>query len=266
MTLSLTLVVPCYREAARLQPDRFLEFLDATDATRLLFVDDGSPDETLQVLKHMAVARPDRVTVLALADNVGKGEAVRRGLLMAMDGGTELVGFWDADLAAPLALVDDFRNLLTARPEVRWVLGSRWRGLGHRIERNAARHYVSRVFATVVSAILDLPIYDSQCGAKVFRAGADLRRVLEMPFLSRWVFDVEMLARLLQATRAGGIPFPSAGVVEIPLAEWLHDGRSHLRLRDFLLAARDVVIVWLTYLRFPDGTAPPEDQKTPDRR
>jgi dolichyl-phosphate beta-glucosyltransferase len=249
MTLSLTLVVPCYREAARLQPERFLEFLWSTEATRLLLVDDGSPDDTLRVLRHLAAARPDRVTVLPLADNVGKGEAVRRGLLMAMDGGTELVGFWDADLATPLRLVDDFRNLLTARPEVHWVLGSRWRGLGHRIERNAARHYVSRVFATVVSAMLELPIYDSQCGAKVFRADDQLRRVLETPFASRWVFDVEMLARLVQAHRAGDMPSPLNGVVELPLAQWVHDGRSHVRPRDFVLAAGDLGRIWRRYLR-----------------
>ena len=237
MTLSLTLVVPCYREATRLQPSRFLEFLEASEATRLLFVDDGSPDDTLQALKHMAAARPDRVTVLALAENVGKGEAVRRGLLRAMDDGTELVGFWDADLATPLRLAEDFRDLLADQPQVRWVLGSRWRGLGRQIERNAIRHYVSRVFATVVSTMLDLPVYDTQCGAKVFRTDDTLRRVLAEPFVSRWIFDVELLARLVIAHRAGTAPDPRLAVHELPLSHWVHDGRSHVRPGDFVRAA-----------------------------
>jgi glycosyltransferase involved in cell wall biosynthesis len=248
MTLSLTLVVPCYREAARLRPDRFLAFLDQSDATRLLFVDDGSPDETLQILTRMAVARPDRVEVLPLDRNVGKGEAVRRGLLHAMDRGTELVGFWDADLATPLALVEDFRVLLARHPEVRWVLGSRWRGLGHRIERNALRHYVSRIFATVVSALLQLPVYDSQCGAKVFRVDPQLTRLLEAPFVSRWVFDVELLARLVRDQR-GAAGSGDAGLVELPLAEWIHDGRSHLHLTDFARAGVDLFRIWHRYLR-----------------
>lgn len=249
MTLSLVLVVPCYREAARLQPGRFLEFLEASEDTRLLFVDDGSPDNTLQVLRAMASAQPDRVGILSLETNLGKAEAVRRGLLDATKGRPDLVGFWDADLATPLHLVEGFRTLLANRPEINWVLGSRWRGLGRTIRRNAVRHYVSRVFATAVSVMLELPVYDSQCGAKVFRADAHLAGVLETPFSTRWVFDVEMLARLLRAHREGRGPAPLASVVELPLDEWVHDGRSHLGPLDYLTAATDLLVIWRRYLR-----------------
>ena len=247
--LSLTLVVPCYQEAAWLRPDRFFEFLDSSDATRLLFVDDGSQDVTLQVLTRMAAARPDRIAVLPLSQNVGKGEAVRRGLLRAMDDGCDLVGFWDADLAAPLRLVADFRTVLAGQPQVCWVFGSRWRALGRRIERTRVRHYLGRVFATAVSAVLRMPIYDSQCGAKVFRVDDLFRRVLEIPFTTRWVFDVEMLARLVQAHRLGVAPPPLASVTELPLTEWIDDRRSHVRPVDFLLSLGDLARIWSRYLR-----------------
>ncbi|HEX9166071.1 MAG TPA: glycosyltransferase, partial [Gemmatimonadales bacterium] len=229
MTLSLTLIVPCYREASRLAPDRFLEFLDATAGTGLLFVDDGSDDDTPRVLRELATRRPARIEVLTLPRNYGKGEAVRRGLLAAMERPTDLVGFWDADLSTPLALVEDFRALFEARPDTAWVLGSRWRGLGRDIERNALRHYLSRIFATVVSAVLRLAVYDTQCGAKVFRSAPVLRTVLADPFASRWVFDVEMLARLVREYRSGRGPDPAMVTYELPLIRWHHDGRSHLR-------------------------------------
>lgn len=238
MTLSLTLVVPCYREAERLEPTRFLEFLDATEATRLLFVDDGSPDDTLHVLRELAARRPGRIEVLALPHNLGKGEAVRRGLLAAMEHGTALVGFWDADLATPLQQTADFVAVFEHRPEVRWVLGSRWRALGSRIERNPVRHYLSRAFATVVSLMLRLPVYDTQCGAKVFRADPVLRHVLAVPFASRWIFDVEMLARFV--ARQGGEP-AAAELLELPLRVWVHDGKSHVAPLDFLVAVVDLL-------------------------
>lgn len=249
MTLTLTLVVPCYREAARLEPDRFVAFLDSTLGTRLLFVDDGSPDATPQVLARLAARRPDRVEVLTLDRNVGKGEAVRQGLIRAMEPGPDLVGFWDADLSTPLDLVDDFRAVLQEQPARAWVLGSRWRGLGRRIERNAARHYLSRVFATAVSAVLGLPVYDTQCGAKVFRVSPLLAEVLGEPFGSRWVFDVEMLARLVRAHRQGRAPAPGDLACELPLTRWHHDRRSHLTASAFLGAAVDVGQIWWRYLR-----------------
>lgn len=249
MTLTLTLVVPCYREAARLEPDRFTEFLNSTEGTRVLFVDDGSPDTTPRILAALAARRADRIEVLTLARNAGKGEAVRLGLLRAMASGSDLVGFWDADLATPLDLVDDFRAVLQRQPERAWVLGSRWRGLGRQIERNAARHYLSRIFATAVSAALRLPVYDTQCGAKVFRANSLLAEVLGEPFESRWVFDVEMLARLVVAHRQGRAPAPGDLACELPLPRWQHDGRSHVRACDFVVALRDVGRIWWRYLR-----------------
>ena len=245
MTLSLTLVVPCYREAARLAPERFLEFLETTEGTRLLFVDDGSPDDTPRVLRELAARRPDRIGVLTLPKNAGKGEAVRRGLLAAMERPTDLVGFWDADLSTPLALVEEFRALFAARPETAWVLGSRWRGLGRDIRRNALRHYLSRIFATVVSLMLDLPVYDTQCGAKLFRADALFRQVLADPFVSRWVFDVEMLARARLAAPEASL---TRAWFELPLDTWIHDGRSHLRPSDFAVAVFDL---WRIKRRYP---------------
>jgi len=185
VTASLTLVIPCYREAERLPHAEFMAFAETDPATSFLLVDDGSPDDTLARLNALAAAAPGRFRVLALERNRGKGEAVRAGLLEALRAPGDLVGFWDADLSTPLSQVADFRAALAQRPDVQWVIGSRWRGLGRRIERNATRHYLSRVFATLASVVLRMPVYDTQCGAKIFRADEVLRRVLARPFVSR---------------------------------------------------------------------------------
>ena len=109
-----------------------------------------------------------------------------------------LVGFFDADLATPLGAIDDFLAVLRDRPEVEFVLGSRVMLMGRDIRRKATRHYFGRVFATAVSHALDLPVYDTQCGAKILRANAATATLFDPPFRSPWIFDVELIARYLR--------------------------------------------------------------------
>ncbi|MGZ8375798.1 MAG: glycosyltransferase [Gemmatirosa sp.] len=217
----VTLVVPCYDEAHRLDPGAFVRALDAMSALRLLFVDDGSTDATRAVLDAIVDARPARATVLALARNGGKAHAVRAGLRHVLaDAGAPraaYVGYWDADLATPLAALPELVGVLRARSACHAVIASRVLLLGCRIERRAARHYMGRVFATAASVALRMPVYDTQCGAKLFRVGAPLAAALEAPFTSRWAFDVELLARLRAATDGQDV---HDCFVEHPLAAW----------------------------------------------
>ena len=215
-----TIVVPCYNEAARLDLDAFLRFDAQGHPQRFLFVNDGSTDETIDLLDSLARRRPARFGIENLSCNSGKAEAVRRGVLRAMDEGAPLVGFWDADLATPLDVIPEFCRLFDADPELEIVLGSRVRLLGRRIERRATRHYLGRGFATAASLVLGLPVYDTQCGAKLFRAGEGMRSLFAVPFRSRWIFDVELLARLIRRRKAVGEASVERGIYEYPLPEW----------------------------------------------
>src|SRR5262249_31669723 len=109
-------------------------------------------------------------------------------------------------------------------------LGSRVKRLGSEIERNEARHYLGRIFSTAASRLLDLPVYDSQCGAKIFRTEVSAVLFGE-PFVTRWLFDVEMLARLRNHIGRDGV---LKRVIEVPLTAWREVGGSKLRLSSML--------------------------------
>lgn len=240
----VVVVVPCYLEAKRLAPAAFLDFLPPRPWLTFLFVDDGSEDGTAAVLASIQAACPAQVRVHRLAANSGKGEAVRAGVLEASRLQPDYVGFWDADLATPLSAIDDFVALAGQRPDVDVLIGSRVNLMGRRIQRSPARHYVSRVFATAASLALDLPVYDTQCGAKLFRTSPEVLGVFADRFRSRWIFDVEILERYLALPAPdGGVP-RRARIYEVALREWHQVAGSKLTMRDFLWSFVEVAGVW----------------------
>ena len=233
-------VVPCYNEARRLDLRGFSDFLECCAEASLLFVDDGSRDATGTLLDQFAGQHAGRVIVQRLARNSGKAEAVRQGMLTAWQQSPAFVGYWDADLATPLEAVSQFRNLLVRRPELSLVMGSRIALLGRQIKRRWVRHMAGRAFATAASMTLGLAVYDTQCGAKLFRATPCAQSLFEKPFGSRWIFDVEILARLVAAA---GVEQAEQMIYECPLDRWADVGGSRLKPRDFLIAALDLAAI-----------------------
>ena len=222
-----SIVVPCFNEAERFDPSRFIEYCREQPSVSFVLVDDGSTDATFDVLSSAAARMPKQMRVLRLEQNGGKAEAVRRGVLEAFRSPTELIGYWDADLATPLYNIAEFARLLE-RPELQLAIGARVRLLGRHIDRDGMRHYLGRGFATVAALALHMPIYDTQCGAKLFRANPLFEEVFAEPFELGWTFDVEMLARLARLARRRGLD-PQQLVVEVPLEEWQDAPGSKLR-------------------------------------
>ena len=237
----LQLVIPCYNEASRLDTSRFVRFVAARSDVGLLFVDDGSTDSTLRVLADIAARGAGRVDTLVSPRNHGKAQAVQRGIIAAMEKQPELVGYWDADLATPLEALDEFVGVLDRRPEIDIVMGSRVKLLGRHIDRHAYRHYAGRVFATAASLALRLDVYDTQCGAKIFRVNPEIRRVFATPFVSKWGFDVEILARYANVV---GTQHAAASIYELPLTTWTDVAGSKVRARHAARAFWDVARIW----------------------
>jgi len=244
-----TIVVPCYNEAERLDPGAFLDYAARRPEVRFLLVNDGSTDATLAVLERLAAARTGQFAVLHLPHNQGKAEAVRQGMLEAMLDEPELAGFWDADLATPLEAIDELRAVMAADPRLRIVIGARVKLLGRQIERHALRHYLGRVFATAASTVLRLPVYDTQCGAKLFRVCDETRALFLRPFCSHWVFDVELLARFVRGRVVQGLPAAESAIYEYPLHTWRDVAGSKVRPKDFFRAFVELSRIYWRYLR-----------------
>jgi dolichyl-phosphate beta-glucosyltransferase len=233
----LTVVVPCFNEEHRLPVDAFRAFECAGADVTFLFVNDGSTDGTQAVIDGLAAAAPHRFSTLALDRNRGKAEAVRRGMVAAVEAGADLAGFWDADLATPLSEIGGFLEVFQARPEIEMIFAARVRLLGRSISRNPARHYFGRVGATLISQSLGLAVYDTQCGAKIFRVTSGLGELFAEPFISRWIFDVEIIARFVMQR---GRDAAAGAIYELPIMVW-HDVKgSKVRQSDFLRALNDL--------------------------
>jgi glycosyltransferase involved in cell wall biosynthesis len=245
---AVTLVFPCFNEGERLRKGAFLQLLATEVQVSLLFVDDGSTDHTADLLATLRAGKPRQIAVHTLARNSGKAEAVRQGLLRALEEDSEIIGYFDADLATPVPEIKRLIGIMRERgPAV--LLGSRVALLGRQIERTAVRHYLGRVFATLSSALLHLTVYDTQCGAKLFRRSHTLAVALEEPFLSRWTFDVELLGRLLAGRPPAAAPLDPALVMEEPLHAWRDVPGSKLRPRHMFIAACDLARVGLDLSR-----------------
>ena len=227
------LVVPCYNEERRLDVAAVERFLCDTPSVSMCLVNDGSADKTGQMLAALAARWPDRVLALDMAANGGKAEAVRQGMLKAHAWRPfAFLGYWDADLATPLEESREMMRAVHDRPAVLVVLGLRLARLGADVARSAQRHYLGRIFATMASLVLKLPVYDTQCGAKLVRRDVVLA-LFGQPFSSRWVFDVEMLARLRNEV---GRDRMLTDVLEFPLWTWHGVDGSKMRLSAMLRA------------------------------
>ncbi|MFT5442186.1 MAG: dolichyl-phosphate beta-glucosyltransferase [Myxococcota bacterium] len=249
MTTRTTIVVPCYNEAERFDNAAFDRALQEIVGLDFLFVNDGSTDNTLPLLQEFASKHEGRVRVLALDHNQGKSLAVRYGMLEAFSGDVSHCGYWDADLATPLDEIPRFVDVLNAQPTLDLVIGSRVKLLGRSISRDPMRHYLGRIAATVASLVLDLPVYDTQCGAKVFRNSTEMRQLFEAPMKSGWVFDVEVIARLIRQRKDAGRSSAEHVIYELPLLQWHDVAGSKIRPNDYAKAFVDVIKVYLNVIR-----------------
>jgi glycosyltransferase involved in cell wall biosynthesis len=245
--MTIRFVVPCFNEERRLDPGGYRLFLEHP-RVQLLFVNDGSTDRTRPALEALCGQMRGRAKLLNLSENRGKGEAVRQGMLLAMREGADLIGYLDADLATP---ADEIGRLVRTIEETRAqaVLGARIAMLGTSIHRRPVRHYLGRVFATFASRVLNITVYDTQCGAKVFRTSPLLAAALSEPFAARWAFDVELLGRLLLGSQnAEGLGTDE--LLEMPLRRWTHMNDEKLRLFTFPLLGIELIKVKLALARW----------------
>ena len=241
------IIIPCYNEEYRLDESGLLQLAES-GLVRLLFIDDGSTDDTWAVLTRLGDGS-GAINVIRLSQNCGKGEAVRRGFLESSKHAATIIGYYDADLATPPDELLRLVSIMQADERLAAVLGSRVAMLGSKIERTATRHYVGRVYATLASVALGAVIYDTQCGAKVFRVNPTFLEAISRPFSSAWGFDVELLIRLLRGNSS--VPRISLDAFrEVPLSSWRDVNGSKLRFVDGVSAFLHLFAIGIGRRRF----------------
>ncbi|HBE71430.1 MAG TPA: family 2 glycosyl transferase [Planctomycetaceae bacterium] len=247
---NIAVVVPCYNEAHRFDRAAFVRFSRENPHCHFIFVNDGSQDGTSVVLESLREQVGDRqVTVLELAKNVGKAESTRYGMRYAhsvdysVSRGIGYIGYLDADLATPFNELLAMHQVAKNNIAIQAIVGSRLQLSGRRIRRKTLRRFVGSVFTVLTHCLFRLGLRDTQCGAKLFRNQAWLGQVTAHPFHDRWLFDVELLARI---RRVFGQEFRSV-VYEYPLDQWVDAEGSRLKLKDFVLGPGRLVALAIRY-------------------
>lgn len=194
---------------------------------KFLFVDDGSKDDTAKIIHEIHVKFPERTRILNLSKNVGKAEAIRTGALTLLKNEMKFdyLGFMDADLSTPVEEIENVYRSVEALSRPALIIGSRIKLFGStNIIRSDRRHYIGRIIATLISKSLNLPIYDTQCGFKFIRYDK-IHDLFHEPFISRWLFDVELIFRLVRITGRDGI---NGELFELPVKNWVEKGQSKI--------------------------------------
>ncbi len=220
MSASLSVVIPAYNEATRLGNTlrAAVDYLrQSWPESELIIVDDGSSDHTANIAREaLSDSGPVRTSVISYKSNLGKGRAVRLGLLAARG---DVTLFSDADLSTPITetpkLVEPILNgqcdlTFGSRALDRKLIG---------VHQPWRREQGGRVFNLVVRVATGLPFWDTQCGFKAFRMSV-CRPLVEAATIDRFGFDVELL---YLAFRAG------LNLKEIPV-RWDHNEGSKIAL------------------------------------
>ncbi|WP_414001072.1 glycosyltransferase [Maribacter sp. 2304DJ31-5] len=227
-TSALCIIIPCYNEYERLPEANFRLFLEQTPHVTVCFVNDGSSDKTSEKLFGIQKEHPKNALVIHNEMNLGKAEAIRTAVLeLSKSNNYTHFAYLDADLATSLEECYSLLQKLVDGKE--FVFASRILKIGSIVERKFSRFLFGRIIATFISNILDIAVYDTQCGCKVFTSS--IAPVLfNKPFISKWLFDVELFSRLLCHY---GKDTALAKMEEIPVKRWVDQGDSKVKLSYF---------------------------------
>jgi glycosyltransferase involved in cell wall biosynthesis len=204
---------------------------------RFIFVNDGSKDETKKLLDQIKRCTT-QTTVLSLPKNSGKGEAIRQGVKVALLDRPNYIGYLDADLSTSL---DEFYQLQKQAflKDIDMALASRIKKIDTIIERSFIRHIIGRIIATIIDKKFNLGVYDTQCGAKIFKPQI-LEKVIHKPFYTKWFFDVEILWRIKDLN----IDYKAS---EVPLKAWRNVKNSKISVLSFPTILKELFILLTKY-------------------
>lgn len=234
-------VVPCFNEEKRINTREYIDSL-GDFSSKVFLVDDGSRDKTFQVLKSLEKQAPDRFIAIKAPQNLGKAEAVRLGINTALDKNFKHIGFFDADLAVKFSEIPNFLNIFKNVSEVNSVIGVRLPLAGHKLDRGGGKYAAQGIIAKMANLLFSPKVSDTQCGAKMFRADV-LKPTTKEPFISRWLFDMELLKRISDLPQSKGKNW----LFEFPVTSWSEIGGSKRKFSDYAKCLKDYFKILFKY-------------------
>jgi glycosyltransferase involved in cell wall biosynthesis len=233
----IAIVIPAYNEYDRFPSQEFKSFLKDYPEACLCFVNDASTDQTQDLFTRLLEEFPHQIILLSNEKNSGKAASVRKGVMYCFENeAAHAIGYLDADLATSLEECYSYLDYLGDKD---FVFASRILKVGSVVERRFSRFLIGRILATAISNILDLKVYDTQCGCKVFKS--ELSPLLfRQAFISKWLFDVELFSRLLNHY---GSEEAIKRMEEVPVKRWVDRGASKVKLSYFFRLWYDLFLI-----------------------
>mgnify|MGYP001337756718 CR=1 FL=1 len=192
--LDISVVIPAYNEEKRIEKTirAICQYLKNKGYHfEIIVVDDGSTDSTSRLILMLS-KQIENIRLISHRKNMGKGAAVRSGVLASRGG---MVLFTDADLSTPIAELEKMENQLHDGYDI--VIGSRkQKGALIPVPQPWHRRVSGVVFHFLVRIILGLPFSDTQCGFKLFKTDVARSLFLDMNN-SGFTFDIEILHKAL---------------------------------------------------------------------
>lgn len=227
MICQLSIVIPAYNEESRIGKtlETIRNFMGENSISHeIIVVDDGSKDNTEQV-----VADYNNVTFLKMPLNMGKGAAVRQGMIKAIG---EIVLFSDADLSTPIHEVKKLIKSIESGFDV--AIGSRAVDYSSiKVRQPFYREFMGRTFNKLVQLFAIKGIKDTQCGFKAFTKES-AHKVFNLAKINGFGFDVE----ILYLTQKLGYKIDEVSV------EWYNDERSTVNpIKDSIRMFKDIISV-----------------------
>ena len=193
MAAPISVIIPAFNEAIRLGNTlrAVVDYLrESSPESEVIVVDDGSSDNTADLARESFKDAGDlRTSVISYKSNLGKGRAVRLGLLAAR---CDVALFSDADLSTPITEAPKLVEPIVAG-QYDVTFGSR--ALDRKligVHQSWRREQGGRIFNLAVRLGTGLPFWDTQCGFKAFRMSV-CRPLVEAATIDRFGFDVELL-------------------------------------------------------------------------
>ena len=240
---ALITIIPVYNEEKRFnykELNNLIEFHSHING-KILFVNDGSTDKTLELL-HELEKKFNNIIVNHIPKNLGKANALRNGLIESI-GKSEFIAYIDFDFATSAKDFEQKYNELLQIDKKLNTLIFCSRSLGvslNKINRPLLRKIPSNILGAFSDWLFRIPISDTQCGCKFLyiKNFDDFNRVLQPLFVGKWFFEIELICRLRKER------IKNIEIIESPLERWRDIPGSKVKVRDFFKS-----FVILTYLK-----------------